>query len=36
MKGWVMITRDGINTDENLKNWLNKARAFAQSLPPKN
>lgn len=36
MKGWVMITKDGINTDENLKNWLNKARAFAKSLPPKN
>jgi TfoX/Sxy family transcriptional regulator of competence genes len=35
MKGWVMIAKEGTNTDEKLEDWLNKAKAFAQNLPPK-
>jgi hypothetical protein len=35
MKGWVMIEPKGIETDEALTIWLNKAREFAQTLPPK-
>ena len=35
MKGWVMLEPKGIETDDALTLWLNKARAFAQTLPPK-
>ena len=35
MKGWVMIEPKGIETDEALTVWLNKAREFTQTLPPK-
>ena len=34
MKGWVMVDQEGL-TDAALKEWLNKARAFAGALPPK-
>jgi hypothetical protein len=33
MIGWVMVERDGIGDD--LKRWLDMARAHAESLPPK-
>ena len=35
MKGWVMITNDGYKSDPDLKAWLNHAKVFAKSLPPK-
>ena len=35
MKGWVMIEGQGFTTDEKLKSWLLKARAFVKMLPPK-
>ena len=35
MKGWVMVTQDGFKEDKDLRDWLNQARKFAKSLPPK-
>jgi TfoX/Sxy family transcriptional regulator of competence genes len=35
MKGWVIIEPKGIETDDVLTVWLQKARDFAQTLPPK-
>jgi len=35
MKGWVMVEKQGIENDEELSAWLEKARAFAMSLPSK-
>jgi TfoX/Sxy family transcriptional regulator of competence genes len=34
MKGWVMVDEADLK-GENLENWLEKARRFAESLPPK-
>ncbi|MEJ2271218.1 MAG: TfoX/Sxy family protein [Candidatus Bathyarchaeota archaeon] len=35
MKGWVMLDKTAIDTDEKLNIWLNKAKDFTLSLPPK-
>ena len=35
MKGWVMVDKGGLETEEALKQWLEKAREFASGLPPK-
>jgi hypothetical protein len=35
MKGWVMVAPGGIDTDASLIGWLEKARAFALTLPAK-
>jgi TfoX/Sxy family transcriptional regulator of competence genes len=35
LKGWVMVDREGWQTDAELRTWLEKAKAFALSLPPK-
>ena len=35
MKGWVMVANQGIETETKLRDWLNQARKFAESLPPK-
>ena len=35
MKGWVMMKGEGIKTDSALKGWLNMAKAFTKTLPPK-
>ena len=35
MKGWVMVAEDGFKTDDELKNWLNQSRTFAETLPMK-
>ena len=35
MKGWVMVNGKGVNSDNELKAWLNKAREFATTLPSK-
>ena len=35
MKGWVMVEARGFKTDDKLKAWLEKARVFVKTLPPK-
>ena len=35
MKGWVMLEGQGFKTDDQLKSWLNQARGFVKTLPPK-
>ncbi len=34
MKGWVMVEPEGCASDEALSEWLDRARAFVQQLPP--
>ena len=35
MKGWVMVEQQGFEADEDLKRWLDQAKVFVGSLPPK-
>lgn len=35
MKGWALIDPAGIESDDDLKAWLNRAVKFAASLPAK-
>jgi len=35
MTGWVMVEDKGFKTDDSLKSWLNKAKTFVKTLPPK-
>lgn len=35
MKGWAKIEPAGIQTDSDLKSWVDRAIEFARSLPPK-
>ena len=35
MKGWVMIEPAGMRTAAQLKKWLDQARDFVETLPPK-
>jgi len=35
MKGWVMVEEKGFETEAELKKWLNMAKEFVDSLPPK-
>jgi TfoX/Sxy family transcriptional regulator of competence genes len=35
MRGWVMVNREGFQTDSELRAWLDKAREFAETLPSK-
>ena len=35
MKGWVMVDRPGIATDEALEQWVGSAKQFVDTLPPK-
>jgi TfoX/Sxy family transcriptional regulator of competence genes len=35
MKGWVMISHEGFNTDVKLATWLRQAKEFVRTLPPK-
>ena len=35
MKGWVMIGSKGLNTDKELKAWLNKAKNVVTTMPSK-
>jgi hypothetical protein len=34
-RGWVVVSPDGIATDEALTGWVGRALAYATSLPPK-
>jgi len=35
MKGWAMVAQDSFKKDDELATWLNKAKGFAKTLPPK-
>jgi TfoX/Sxy family transcriptional regulator of competence genes len=35
MKGWARIEPAGIKSDEELKNWIDRAAKFVRSLPAK-
>jgi TfoX/Sxy family transcriptional regulator of competence genes len=35
MKGWVMVSSEGHNTDERLSYWIEQGVAFALTLPEK-
>ena len=35
MKGWVMVAGDGCRNDQTLRAWLDRAKKFVKSLPPK-
>lgn len=35
MKGWVMVAAEGLDDDQALDGWLDKARAFGATLPAK-
>jgi len=35
MKGWVMVAPPGYKNDKNLRDWLEKAKKFAKTLPAK-
>ncbi len=35
MKGWVMLEEKGFNTDKQLKDWLDIAKQYVDTLPPK-
>ena len=35
MKGWVMVAGDGCRSDQTLGVWLDRAKKFVKSLPPK-
>jgi TfoX/Sxy family transcriptional regulator of competence genes len=35
MKGWVMVAGEGFKSDDELKDWLNKAKEFVNTLPSK-
>jgi TfoX/Sxy family transcriptional regulator of competence genes len=35
MKGWVMVEPAGTRTAAQLNKWLEQARTFAETLPPK-
>jgi len=36
MKGWVMAEEDAFSDKTDLVKWLNKAKAFVETLPTKN
>ena len=35
MKGWVMVSADGYESDDALKSWVQQGVQFALTLPPK-
>ena len=35
MKGWVMVAEEGIGDDDQMREWLKKAKKFVSGLPPK-
>jgi TfoX/Sxy family transcriptional regulator of competence genes len=35
MQGWVMVEPEGIEDDDQLKNWIERATAFVTTLPKK-
>ncbi len=35
MKGWILVSPEGLATEEGLEDWISRGVAFAESLPPK-
>ncbi len=35
MKGWIMVDPDGIDTDVQLRTWIDRSLEFVGTLPPK-
>jgi len=35
MEGWLRVDPDGVQTDEELRRWVDRGVAYARSLPPK-
>ena len=35
MKGWIMVDPDGLETDAQLRRWVDQAREFVVTLPKK-
>ena len=35
MKGWIMVDPDGLETDEQLGEWIDRALEFVETLPAK-
>ena len=35
MKGWVMVAENGFREDRQMSDWLQSAKEFATTLPPK-
>ena len=35
MKGWVMVEPDGLDTDSQLRDWIERAANFVRTLPAK-
>ena len=35
MKGWVMMEQRGFKSTDQLRSWLNQAKDFVKTLPPK-
>ena len=35
MRGWLRVSAADLEADEQLTNWVSRAVAYAQSLPPK-
>lgn len=35
MKGWIVVDAEGLDTDVELAAWIERAREFVDTLPPK-
>ena len=35
MKGWVLVEAEGVEDNDQLKGWIQRAMKFVGSLPPK-
>jgi hypothetical protein len=35
MQGWLRVSSEDLETDEQLTEWINRAVAYTRSLPPK-
>ena len=35
MRGWLTVTREGFGTEDDLKAWIGRGVAFAETLPKK-
>jgi hypothetical protein len=35
MPGWIFVGPEGVDSDEQLADWVERSRAFVRTLPPK-
>ena len=35
MKGWVLVESEGVGEDDQLKDWIERANKFVETLPVK-